>query len=403
MLDDITEGGTTVSKWAAAEDAVSAVLSAYGEAAQYGLMMFPGSSGGCATGEINVEIGANKAPEILSALSAINWSASRQTPAGQSLMASSKYAGITDPAYNNYVIFLSDGWQYCSIPTGSTPVCVSAADCTLMSVDPCPSCNPCQNASSDPNCKGKPADGCFCVRKWPVLGVQALAAAGVSTYVVGFGSQVDAKTLNQAAEAGGTALTGCDPNSDSASCYYQATAPSSLNAALADIVQQVVVDSCLGPCDIPGERTCTASGWSACDAPDHVECTSACGTKGTQQCVNGTLTPCDAECPDSGAAGAGGAGGTGGASGQGGEAGVGDEGAQGGKGGEGATGGTGAVGGTGGEQTDAGLDKPKPPAPEDTGEDGGCACHTGRTAPSPIAAAFVALMAALGLRIRRRR
>lgn len=320
-------------------------------------------------------------------------------------MAASKYPAITDPAYDNYVIFLSDGWQYCSIPTSGAPTCVSSQDCSSMGVSPCPTCNSCQQSDSDPACSGQSAHGCYCVRTWPVLGVEALADAGVTTYVVGFGSQVDFKTLNQAADKGGTALTGCDPNSDVASCYYQATAPSQLNDALEDIIQKVVVDSCDGPCGIPGERTCTAAGWSDCIAPDTIECTSECGTTGTQKCVNGSLTPCDAECPD---AGAGGSAGSGGEAGAGGEGATGGAGGASGAGGQAATGGTAgqaASGGTGGTspQPDAGADSGFDIDPDpDTGDDGGCSCRVGSPAPSGGLAALFATLAALAL-IRRKR
>ena len=406
MRDDITEGGVTVTKWQAAQDAVHAVLAAFGDAAQYGLMTFPGSTGGCTTGSIDVDVGVGTGPEIETTLAGLNMQLSRSTPAGQSLLAASTYAGITDPAFPNYVIFLSDGWQYCSIPTSSAPVCVSSADCSLMGVDPCPTCNSCQTVSSDPACSGQPAHGCFCVRTWPVLGVEALTAANVTTFVVGFGSQVDALTLNAAAAAGGTALAGCDATSPDPSCYYQATAPSGLNAALEDIVQQVVVDDCLGPCDIPGHRTCAAAGWSACDAPSTVSCTSSCGTTGVQECVDGSLTECDAVCPDAGTGDAGGAAGAGGSAASGG---TGGEAAAGGTGGAAAAGGSGgsaATGGTGGGTFDAGTDSGTAAAPGagDTGEsgdDGGCACRTGRSTGSGSLLASLAV-ACLAL-LRRRR
>ncbi len=382
MLEDITEGGVTTSKWQSAQDAVHAVVSPYGDAAQYGLMTFPGPSGGCSTGTVLVDVNAGTAPAIENTLSTFDMQGSRATPAGQSLVAAANYPRITDPLYPSFVVFMSDGWQYCSIPTSGAPACATASDCTLMGEDPCPSCNSCQSVSSDPACDGPNADGCYCVRDWPVLGVEALAAEEVTTYVVGFGSEVDAMTLNAAAEAGGTALSGCDPTSSDPSCYYQATAPSDLTTALADIVQDVVTEGCLGPCDIPGERTCTASGWSECEAPSTIECTSPCGTTGVQECVNGQLTECDAVCPDAGTGGAAGAGGQGGSAGS---------------------------AATGGGPIDAGMPDARSDAgsgmysgPTDSGDDGGCGCRTAGTAPAGGFAGLAAL-AGLGLLGWRRR
>lgn len=233
------------------------------------------------------------------------------------------------------------------------------------------------------------------------MGVEALAAANVTTYVVGFGSQVDAKTLNQAADAAGTALAGCDPTSNDPSCYFQATAPSELNDTLANIVQQVVVADCAGPCDIGGTQTCTSSGWSACDAPTTVTCQSACGTTGSQQCVGGTLTDCDAVCEDAGTGGGAGAGG-----GTGGGAGEGGAGGAAGAAGAAATGGGGGApdsgsAATGGGGTDAGATPGPSGSPAASEDDGGCACRT-----SPKSAPFsglLALAAAAALTLLRRR
>jgi von Willebrand factor type A domain len=402
MLD---EANATTTKWQAAQDAVHAVLTDYGDVAQYGLMTFPGEAGGCTTGSVLVDVDAGTASSIESNLAALDMQASRSTPAGQSLVAASNYAGITDSNYNNYVVFVSDGWQYCSLATSSAPICASAADGALMGEDP-PLCNSCSSASTDPACSGQSEDGCYCIRNWPVLGVESLNAAGVTTYVVGFGAQVDDLTLNAAANTAGTALPGCDPNTSN--CFYEATEPADLNAALADIVQQVVVDTCVGPCDIPGQRTCTASGWSDCDAPSTISCTSACNTTGTQECVNNMLTECDAVCPD---AGGGGAGGAGGGAGAGGAAGAGATGGAGGEGGTAATGGTGGgTAGTGGPGTiDAGADDSGAAAgpsttgdTADAGDDGGCACRAGRSNAGGASALFAAL-AAIGLALFRRR
>lgn len=355
------------TKWQATKDAIGAVLAAYPQQAQYGLMTFPGVAGGCATGEVLVDVGISTESQILGALDDVTVPipGGRHTPAGQSLMAASQYGLITDGDYFNYVLFVNDGWQWCSV-NGDT-ACVTSADCTLMDVTPCPTCLPDSN------------DGCYCVQGWPVLGATALFAEGVSTYVVGFGESVNYQALNRTANAGGTALPNCDPNAQSPSCYFQATLASELTAALGLIAQEVITEPCYADCDIPGTRTCTISGWSDCDAPTSIDCVSSCGTDGTQSCVNGALTECSSEA----ACGAGGSG-TG-------NTGAGATGAGTPTGGTGTgwpTGGTGNSGNSGDDAND----------PE---EEGNCGCRTvGATGASALAAWGLAVA---GLCVARRR
>ncbi len=435
MLQQISTGTGTTSKWQAVQDAVHAVFQAYPDAAQYGLMTFPGPAGQCSTGTVRVDVGPSETATIESTLGALTIPSNNQTPAGQSLYAASNYAGITEAGKKNYVIFMTDGWQFCDLPQSSgAPLCATSNDCTLMGVSSCPTCNSCQTGTSDPNCSGQTADGCYCVRNWPVLGVQALQKTNVPTYVVGFGSATDAKTLNAAADAGGTALANCDANSTSPSCYLQATSPQELTDALSSIVQAVVTDSCTGECGIAGTRTCTAGGWSTCDAPSSVACHTACGD-GVQQCVSGVLGPCSKTCSDGGAgaagtagaagmagaagSGAAGAGASAGASGNGGTAGSGAAGGSGGTAGTGASGGSAgnATGGSGGTAASAGAQGDAGPGSDsgaaarggsggssDSGDTGGCGCRTAPGGgPTRSGAAFGALLLGLALSLRRRR
>jgi hypothetical protein len=305
---------------------------------------------------------------------------------------------------------------------------MKSSDCALMGIA-CPSCNSCSTGSSDPACSGQTADGCYCVRNWPVLGVEALTAAGVSTFVVGFGSSADYKTLNAAANAGGTALSGCDPTSTSPSCYYQAGAPSELNAALSSIIQQVVTELCNGDCNIQGSRTCTASGWSPCAAPSEIDCQGPCGTWGKQYCQVGSLTECDAYCEDSGVGGGGGSGGTASTGGSGGT-GTGGT-ATGGTSNGGASGKAGAAGAAGkGGSADGGVGKggsasggkggsaypsdsgyygyggttADPVAPAQSSDDGGCGCSVvGRQSNSRTLVLIATALAACLLTLKRRR
>ncbi len=383
MLDEIPDGGGgSVVKWDAAEQAINDVLTAFPGNAQYGLMVFPSLAGACSTGEVLVDVDADTETEVTTTLGTVGQTipvGGWYTPAGQTLMAASLYPNIIDDGYANYVIFVADGWQWCAVDCSGDPEtcnCVTQDDCDLI-LDNYP--DPGNPPFSDcPSCNAE-GDGCYCVRSWPVYGTEGLTAAGVTTYVVGFGSGADARTLNQVADVGGTALPGCDPQSDDPSCYFQATYPADLTDALESIVQQVVTDDCLGECDIPGTRTCTASGWSDCDAPSVVDCMSTCDTPGTQECIGGTLTECssEADCGSGGSAGGGPIAGSGGAE-------------VGGAGGAAATGGatpTGGMGGLGNSE-----------------QESACGCRTVGRAPTNALGAMAWLLGLLGLRrVRRRR
>ncbi len=148
MLQKIDNNGTQETKWQAVQDAVHSVFQNYGGAAEYGLMTFPGPTGTCSTGTVRVDVSAGTGSQIESTLFGLNIPANNQTPAGQSLVAASQYAGIIDSAHKNYVVFMTDGWQFCDIPGSSgPPVCASSADCSLMGVSSCPTCNSCQVGS----------------------------------------------------------------------------------------------------------------------------------------------------------------------------------------------------------------------------------------------------------------
>jgi len=381
MLDEIDSGGGgagggTISKWTAAEQAISAVLGAYPAEAQYGLMLFPGAAGECTVGEVVIDVAAGNASLISTELSTTVISGARHTPAGQSLMAASQYNLITENGYANHVIFITDGHQYCSVDGGTH--CVTAADCALMGIAPqdCPTCMPQQ------------PDGCYCVQDWPVLGAQALANNNVTTYVVGFGSLVNCQALNQAAIAGGTDLPNCDPvtscqtGSTVPRCYYQSELPAELTAAFGTIVQQTTItEACVGDCGIAGTRTCTVTGWSACDAPTSIECISTCQTVGTQECINGQLTECSSEvdCVDAGAGAASASGGAGGAG----------------------LSGAGGMAAAGGTDTSQGSGTQNAGVAGDPDADSGCGCRTvGPVRPTGLPVGAL-LLGALGVGWRR--
>lgn len=296
MLESLDTVQGSPTKWQALGTAVHEVLADHGNGAQFGLMAFPGTDAGCSPGSVLVDLGVRTSEPIDAEISQRVIPPNAATPAGQTLMAASTYERLLDPSYDNYVIFISDGWQYCSLQGDGAPQCANSDDCETMGLESCSSCNSCQMGASSPGCSGANADGCYCVRNWPVLGVEALKSAGIKTYVVGFGDKVDVKTLNQAAKAGGDPLPGCDPMSESASCYLKATSTTELSDALGKIMARLTTEPCEGACGIEGTKSCTLEGWTQCKAPKTVECQGSCGAKGTRQCSGGQLGECSAIC-----------------------------------------------------------------------------------------------------------
>ncbi len=316
MLESISDAdgnGPTQSKWEALAGAVQTLTTEHDGTALFGLMTFPGATGGCSAGDVLLEPAPGNEAAINQVIGELPIANDAATPAGQTLMKAAQDPTLLDDSYENIVVFISDGWQYCSMAdaSGGAPTCATADDCDAMGTEACGTCNACQVNDSSAACQGQNGDGCYCVRNWPVLGVQALADAGVKTYVVGFGDNVDARTLNQAAAVGGDALPGCEPDSDSPSCYLEANSPAALSAALDSVMLRLSSAPCAGDCGIRGNKTCTLDGWSACEAPAVSECTSQCGSVGSQSCVEGQLSKCSATCEGTGGASSdGGAGGS---------------------------------------------------------------------------------------------
>ncbi len=237
-----TIGGVT--KWSIAVDALDAVATEYEDSIELGLTVFPNPNE-CSPGTMLVEPATGNRGAIMGQLASAPPDAGNWTPMAQTLEATAVEPAMLTGSSNRNVVLITDGWQWCS--------------------------------PYDPATRFTPVDA-----------VDSLSGAGITTYVVGFGDGVDALALNSMAVEAGTARPGCDPTGDVPglpdACYYSASNPAELLAALNDIAITVSTEVCDGldnDCDGLIDEDLTQ------------ECASACGI-GTEVCVDGEWTGCDA-------------------------------------------------------------------------------------------------------------
>jgi MYXO-CTERM domain-containing protein len=241
----IEEGGEV--KWDAAVNALGELAAAYQDQIQLGLDVFPAADGECSTGEVVVEPSFGTQKAITAALSEAPPNGGFYTPMAQTLDAIAELPSMGQADVASYVVLVTDGWQYCI-------------------------------ANGDPDTYD-PA-----TRFAPVESVERLNAAGITTFVVGFGEAVDVETLNMMAVTAGTGRAGCDPVAGT-NCYYQADSPGELLAALMEVARQ-----------IPEEETCDGID-NNCNGQADENLTRSCATdcgEGSEVCVNGEWQGCDA-------------------------------------------------------------------------------------------------------------
>jgi hypothetical protein len=222
---DESIGSTT--KWDAAYAAVTTVTNKYGLSTsttkiRFGLELFAtpdqsdyppdiwcdlfgiGCPDDCLANNISVGVADNNAGPVQNKMGSVSpWS---NTPMRAALDTANGYTGLRATDRQNFVLLITDGMETCD-----------------------------SNANS------------------PIQSVTNLRNNNIKTYVVGFGSGVDAAVLNAMATAGGTAKAGTTK-------YYQCDNQADLTAALDAIAAQVAT----GDCSIPGKLGECAKGYKQC-------------------------------------------------------------------------------------------------------------------------------------------
>jgi len=188
------------SKWNIMKAALTNVTGALDTNINFGLAVFPTDNDCGVSNTPAVEIGPDKGDEIT------NWMGSHgpdgNTPSQYGLEAALDiYNSIPVNDAGRYVLFSTDGI---------------------------------------PNCGGSPPNVDIGSEAETLAGVEALAAAGISTYVLGFGSilGLDSGSLNDCADAGGV------PNPNGSDSFYHADNADELEDVLMEIAGGIIIPSC---------------------------------------------------------------------------------------------------------------------------------------------------------------
>jgi hypothetical protein len=235
--------GSALSKYDAARVALGDVLRSIGHRINYGLAVFPGLAGvtGCEPGEELMRVAPGDPPD-----------ATREGRDGErldDLLRRLQLAGVQggtptsatllalEPALRalsgrTFVVLVTDGAPNCNEQQNcGASSCIPNIERLEVAGEPCTNGrNCCAVTSQRPNAQLSCLDDAA-----SLLAVEALAASGIATYVVGLpGSQPYSQLLNTMAELGETARAG-----DTA--YYAVDAAEALTQALQQVAAAVAL------------------------------------------------------------------------------------------------------------------------------------------------------------------
>ncbi|HEY5944071.1 MAG TPA: vWA domain-containing protein [Kofleriaceae bacterium] len=235
------------SKWSIAVNGLGQLLDTYQAKAEFGLMTYP-QPNQCGPGALDVAPALSNKTAIMGELTTPPPTSGNYTPMSQTLDVAAELPNLQAAAGPRHLVLITDGWQYC------------------VPYDPA-------------------------TRYDGTAGVEKLKTAGVTTWIVGFGAEVDASALNRMAVAAATTRPNCNPNqTDSAAtdnCYFQVDNQQELMAALTQIAGSASAEVCDGQ-----DNDCDGK----VDEDLSRACSTACGA-GTETCKSGAWTGCDAPQP----------------------------------------------------------------------------------------------------------
>ncbi len=264
------------SKYNQAVGAITSVVTNSDAKIRYGLKVFPSPADEsvkvyCSVDALlAVDLGLGSSSAIASYLSPTGANffggprSDYDTPMYQALQKAANISDLKDDTRRNYIILITDGIQDC---------------CNGGDYDEEPDCNPGHGY-------GTPGyfvqEELVANRNDLVNLVTSLKGMGIETFVVGFGDGVDKETLDQMAQASGTARKNC-VGGGAGDCYYSTADRMALLQALDSITQITTSEVCDGL-----DNDCNG----IIDDNTNLACSTECG-EGIKRCVNGAYTECE--------------------------------------------------------------------------------------------------------------